>query len=53
MIELGVCVMLAAMGIADMIREVRLLTREQRLAALDEDDRRRAGKVKRAIGYRA
>lgn len=59
MIELGVFVMLAAMGAADVIRseaarlaEERRLLRERRLAALDEDDRRRTGKVRTPIGYR-
>lgn len=67
MIELGVFVMLCGMGLADIVAssassiraeakrlaEERRLVREKRLAALDEDDRRRAGKVKPAIGYRA
>lgn len=58
MIELGVLVMLCAMGAADIIRseaerlgEERRLLREQRLAALDEDDRRRGPVKKARIGY--
>lgn len=67
MIEAGVFLMLCGMALADLVSasasstkaearrlaEERRLVREKRLAALDEDDRRRAGKVKPAIGYRA
>ena len=60
MIELGMLVMLACMGAADVLGELRglkteerRLLREQRAAARDEDERKRAGKVKAPIGYRA
>lgn len=38
---------------ADRLAEERRLLREKREAARDEDERRRVGRVKSAIGYRA
>lgn len=55
MIALGVSAMLALMGLADLVRQIRLYRREERLAALDEDDRRERARVtgRARIGYRS